>query len=267
MILRHDVLDGVCVAAVFDDRGQMVALYAQPDDDRAWLGDIYTAQVTRYAPAQRAFFLDMGKDGEGFLPHKEAGFLSPGQKVVVCVERPATRQKKIRCSLLDGEAEAVLGRMEHGADVILQAQNDYPSAVVNDAGLEDYDAAILALLNPEVQVKQGINLVIESMTALTAVDINNADPEMTPLEVNRLVTKTLAHELRLRNIGGQIVVDFLRLRDPKHRTTLENAIQQAVTLDPCQVQLFGFTRLGLFEMVRAKRGLPLAEVFALVHGA
>lgn len=263
MILRHDVLDGVRLAAVFDDRNQMIALYAQPDDERAWLGDIYTAQITRYAPAQRAYFLDMGADGEGFLPHKDGAVLSPGQKIVVCVERPATRQKKIRCSLLDAAPEVVSGRMEHGADVILQAQNDYPSAVVNDAGLEEYDAAVYALLEPVVQVKQGINIVIETMTALTAIDVNNADPEMTPLEVNRLVAKVLAHELRLRNIGGQIVVDYLRLRDPKHRTSLENAIQQSVTLDPCQVQLYGFTRLGLFEMVRAKRGLPLAEIFAL----
>lgn len=263
MILRHDVVDGVRLAAVFDDRGQMAALYAQPDDERAWLGDIYTAQITRYAPAQRAYFLDLGSDGEGFLPHDGDGVLQPGQKIVVCVERPATRQKKIRCSLLEGEPEAVLGRMEHGADVILQAQNDYPSAVVNDSGLEDYDDAILSLLQPHVQVKQGVDIVIETMTALTAIDVNNADPDMTPLEVNRLVTKVLAHELRLRNIGGQIVVDYLRLRDPKHRAALETSIQQAVTLDPCQVQLYGFTRLGLFEMVRAKRGLPLAEIFAL----
>lgn len=263
MILRHDVLDGVRLAAVFDDRGEMLALYARPDDARAWIGDVCIAQVTRYAPAQRAFFLDLGTDGEGFLPHKEADGLIPGQKIIVRVERPATRSKKIRCALVEGVADAGVGCIERGPDILTLAQNDYPSSVIHEGGMEAHDALVLDLLQPVVSVRQGVELVIEPVTGLTAVDVNNADPELTPLEVNRLVTKVLARELRLRNIGGQIVVDYLRLRDPKHRAALENVIQQAVTPDPCPIQLYGFTRLGLYEMVRTKRGLPLAEIFAL----
>lgn len=263
MFLRSDVLDGVRLAAVLDDRQSLVALYARPEDDRPWLGDIYAAQVTRYAAAQRAYFLDIGMGQQAFLPHKDEGFLQPGQFITVMVERPKTRDKHIRCSLVDGAASSV-GRVQHGPDLAAQALADYPMAQGVNQGLEDFDSAILDLLEPRVVVQNGIEMVIESVTALTAIDINNADPELSPLEVNRLVTKPLAQQLKLRNIGGQVLVDFLRLRDPKHRTALQNAIQQAVTLDPCPVQLYGFTRLGLFEMTRTKRGLPLAEIFALV---
>lgn len=266
MELRHDTLDGMHLAAVIE-RDQLVALYAQPNDERPWLGDYYVAQVTRYAPAQRAYFIDIGEKDEAFLPHAEAALLAPGQKIMVRVERPATMDKKIRCSLIDmGDATAI-GRVGLGPNVLGMAQRDYPSAQLVLAGMEDYDNVILDLLEPKVNVQDGIDIVIESVTALTAIDVNNADPKLQPLEVNRLVTRSIAQQLRLRNIGGQVVVDFLRLRDPKHRASLESAIQQAVTLDPNPVQLYGFTRLGLFELTRTKRGLPLETVYALSNGA
>ena len=263
MIIRYDILDGVRLAAALDDRGQIVAIYAQPNDERPWMGDYYVAQVTRWAPAQRAYFLDLGPDGEAFLPHNDAMQLIPGQKLMVQVERPATKDKQIRCSLVESCDSTTLGRVGFGHDVIAQALHDYPMADVNVGGLEDFDTLIFDLLDKKVYVQEGVNLVIEAVTALTAIDVNNADPGLQPLEVNRVVCKEIARQLKLRNIGGQVMIDFLRLRDPKHRTALQVAIQQAVTLDPCPVQLYGFTRLGLFELTRTKRGLPLATVFEL----
>lgn len=263
MIIRYDVLDNVRLAAVLDDRNQIAALYAQPKDDRPWLGDYYAAQVTRFAPAQRAYFLDLGADGEGFLPQTDKLQLNPGQRVIVQVERPATRDKQLRCSFIDQCEASTLGRVGIGRDVIAQALDDYPMAEVNVGGLEDFDTAIYDLLDSKIWVQEGINIVIDEVTALTAIDVNNADPHLTPLEVNRLVAREIARQLKLRNIGGQVLVDFLRLRDPKHRSVLEAALQQAVTLDPCPVQLYGFTRLGLFELTRTKKGLPLREIFAL----
>jgi Ribonuclease G/E len=263
MELRYDVLDDVRLAAIIDRDRQLVGLYAQPNDERGWLGDIYTAQVTRYAPAMRAYFLDIGEEKEAFLPHKDDSSLSPGQKIMVQVDRPATSEKQMRMTLLDVSDGGPPGKIGLGPDVVGQAQRDYPMAQLVLERLEDYDATILELLKPKIAVQDGVNIIIERTKALTAIDVNNADPEMKPLEVNRAVTKTIAQQLRLRNLNGQILIDYLRLRDPKHRTSLQSTIQQAVTLDPCAVQLFGFTKLGLFELTRTKRGLPLAEVFAL----
>jgi Ribonuclease G/E len=264
MELRYDVLDNVRLAAIFE-REQLIGLYAQPDDNRGWIGDIYTAQVTRYAPAQRAYFLDIGEEREAFLPHKEDTALIPGQKIMVQVERPGTKDKQMRMALLDVSDGGPPGKIGLGPDVVGQAQRDYPMTQFVLERLEDYDAEILDLLNPVVKVQDGVNIIIEHTKALTAIDVNNADPEMKPLDVNRAVTKTIAQQMRLRNLNGQILIDYLRLRDPKHRTSLDAVIQQAVTLDPCAVQLFGFTKLGLYELTRTKKGLPLGEVFALVR--
>lgn len=261
MDLRRDTLDGVQLAGVID-RGQLIALYAQPDDARPWMGDVYGAQITRYAPAQRAYFLDMGHDVEGFLPASDKNQFMPGQKMTVRIERPATDGKHVRCSMVRDTAD-MLGLMTRGGDVVVQAQQDFASTILLSGDLQDYDAAIIGLLDPIVHVQEGITLVIESVTALTAVDINNADPSMTPLEVNRVAAKALAQQMRLRNLNGQIVVDFLRLRDPKHREILGESFAQAVAFDPCPVELLGFTRLGLYEMTRTKRGVPLKTVFDL----
>ena len=264
MELRYDVLDGVRLAAVFE-REQLIGLYAQPDDDRGWLGDIYTAQVTRYAPAQRAYFLDIGEEKEAFMPLADASMLSPGQKIMVQVERPATKDKQMRMALLDISDGGPPGKIGLGHDVVHHAQKDFPTAQLVLERLEDHDAEILDLLRPTVKIQDGVNIIIERTKALTAIDVNNADPEMKPLEVNRTVTKTIAQQMRLRNLNGQILIDYLRLRDPKHRVSLETVIQGAVTRDPCAVQLYGFTKLGLYELTRTKKGLPLAEVFSLVR--
>lgn len=265
MQLRCDVLDGVRLAAVLDDRDGLVALYARPDDDRAWLGDQYQAQVTRFAPAQRAYFLDLGGE-EAFLPvpAKEAE-LKPGQKITIQIERPATRDKKIRCTLIKDTASGDLGRIASGPDLSSQALHDYPELTILPLGLEDFDAQIYALMEPCVTIQEGVEIVIDPVTALTAIDVNNADPTLTPLEVNRLAAYEIARQLRLRNIGGQVLVDFLRLRDPKHREALENSLQQAITHDPNPVHLYGFTRLGLFELTRTKKGLALNEIFSLTR--
>ena len=259
MELRRDTLDGVQLAGVLD-RGELVALYAQPDDERPWMGDVYGAQVTRYAPAQRAYFLDMGHGVEGFMPASDKSQFLPGQMVTVRIERPATDGKHMRCSLALDSADAP-GLIQRGGDVVVQAQQDFPSTVLQSGGLQDYDSVIIGLLDPVVYVQEGLTLVIEQVTALTAVDVNNADPGLTPLEVNRLAGKVFARQMRLRNLNGQIVVDFLRMRDPRHREILGAAFAQAVAFDPRPVELLGFTRLGLYELTRTKRGLPLKTVF------
>lgn len=261
--LRQDILDGVLLTAVLE-RGELAGLYARPEKPCGWPGDVYNASVRRYAPAQRAYFLDIGAEGEAMLPLNDAALLAPGAKITVQVERPATRDKQMRVSLLKQEADArPIGLIAKGPNDTTQALLDFPGAKAVPGGLESHDHAILSLCEPLVTVRDGISLVIERITALTAIDVNNADPSVTPLQVNRAVLPVLVRQWRLRNLNGQILVDFLRLRDPAHRKALEDDLADLVASDPCPVKLYGFTRLGLFELTRTKRGLPLAEVFAL----
>jgi ribonuclease G len=69
--------------------------------------------------------------------------------------------------------------------------------------------------------------------------------------------------MRLRNLSGQIIVDCLRLHNAEQRTVLQEDLKQVIANDPRAIALYGFTRLGLFEMTRERVGLPLSEILAL----
>ena len=107
------------------------------------------------------------------------------------------------------------------------------------------------------------NLHIQETHALTAIDVDTGGANFgsksdTHFEVNVMAIEELAKQLRLRNIGGIIVVDFLRVpeEDQKRMMTL---LKEKEKTDP-RLQVGGFTKLGLFELQRKKAGLPLSEL-------
>lgn len=255
MRIAHDVIDGVRYAAVIDGK-KLHALYARPDDDRPWHGDVLKAKILRYVSVQRAYFLDIGGE-EAFLPHKDATLFAGGETIFVRVERPATTIKNIRCTLSD------MSEKSRGPDLILQAQSDYPDISDVSQGLQDFDAAIIALRDKTVDVQSGLSIVIEETQAFVAIDVNNADPNLKPIDANRAAFAELLRQMRLRNLSGQIIVDCLRLHNAKHKTELQDELKKNAQGDPRAIALYGFTRLGLFEMTRERVGLPLSEILAL----
>ena len=107
----------------------------------------------------------------------------------------------------------------------------------------------------------GGSLVIERTEALTAVDVNGGE-RGTPLAVNLEAARELARQLRLRNIGGVVVVDFISMKAPAEGEQVVQTLSGAVAGDPAGTQVYGMSRLGLVELTRARRGPALAEVLA-----
>ncbi len=249
------VIDGVRMAAV-SQQNKLLAVYARPDDARLWLGDVVAAKVTRYAAAQRAFFVSIDKT-EALLPMADEKKLSIGQNITVRIGRPATRQKAPRVELADAAPV-------RGPDLRTQAEADFPD-LKNDGDFDGIVHLISDLLSPTVIIQNGVNIIIEETSALAAIDINNADPNLSPLQANQLVATEIMHQIKLRNLGGQILIDFLRLRDPAQRSELQNGLTNLAASDPARIDLYGFTRLGLFELTRARQGLSLGEIFALAR--
>ncbi len=127
-------------------------------------------------------------------------------------------------------------------------------------------------LSPVVGLPGGGSLIISQTPALTAIDVNSggADSgtrEQTALDVDREAAAEIAREIRLRNISGLIVVDFVPIRDSDHKQNLLDALNAAVAADPQGPHVVGYTRMGLVEMTRRKQGLSLQEIFTGVWGA
>nr|WP_295825713.1 ribonuclease E/G [uncultured Azospirillum sp.] len=123
----------------------------------------------------------------------------------------------------------------------------------------DLDSAIAELLDVRVPLPLGGSLVIERTEALTVVDVN-AGERGNPLDVNLDAAAEIARQLRLRNVGGIVVVDFVNMRSRGDAERVLAALSQAVESDPVQTQVYGMSKLGLVELTRARRGTPLTAL-------
>lgn len=96
------------------------------------------------------------------------------------------------------------------------------------------------------------------------IDVDSGTPEtgspgQSALAVDLAAAGLIARQIRLRSLGGAIVVDFVGLDDRHARERVRTAFARALATDPARPQLLGWTRLGHFELVRPRRLRPLAE--------
>jgi ribonuclease G len=106
---------------------------------------------------------------------------------------------------------------------------------------------------------------IEVTRAAVLVDVDSGtpeagSPERTGLAVNLAAAEAIARQIRLRNLGGGIVVDFIGLNDRRLRGSIRDVLAKALASDPVCPQILGWTRLGHLELVRPRHGRPLGEV-------
>jgi len=107
----------------------------------------------------------------------------------------------------------------------------------------------------------GGSVILQGTAALTAIDVNKGSDKDSKLSTNIEAAKEVARQLRLRNCGGIIVVDFLKMKSKAEQGKLIAALEEAINDDPCTVQIHGMTALGLIEMTRKRRTPPLDERF------
>ncbi len=130
----------------------------------------------------------------------------------------------------------------------------------DDFGVLD---AIDALLTPRVPLPGGGWMMIETTTALTAVDVNTG-ADMSPaaaLKTNLAAVEELPRQLLLRGLGGQIVVDAAPA-SKRDRPKIEAALKRALKSDPVDTTPAGWTPLGNLELLRKRERRPLAELLA-----
>lgn len=126
----------------------------------------------------------------------------------------------------------------------------------------DVDGEIARAAGRRVPLAYGGSLVIDRTEALTVVDVNGGE-RGNPLATNLDACPEIARQLRLRNIGGIVVVDFVNMGRAGDRDAVVRALSEAVAADPVATHVYGMSRLGLVEVTRARRGPALADLLAL----
>ncbi len=130
----------------------------------------------------------------------------------------------------------------------------------------DLIGAIEDLFQPYAILPSGANLIIQEAAALTAIDVNSGADKRGRLAINIDAGREIARQIRLRNMGGILVVDFLKMKGAEEREKLLRALEDAFNEDPCTVQIHGFTALGLLEVTRNRRTPALIDRFQSAIG-
>lgn len=131
-----------------------------------------------------------------------------------------------------------------------------------DLGLFDFHDMldqIEDLFQPYVLLKAGGSIIIQETAALTAIDINRGSDTRANLTINLDALQEIGRQIRLRNLGGIIIVDCLKITKKAEKDALLQALKDMAATDPCTVQIHGLTALGLAEITRNRRTPALQE--------
>ncbi|WP_429030467.1 ribonuclease E [Aeromonas veronii] len=127
------------------------------------------------------------------------------------------------------------------------------------------ESQIESAFQREVRLPSGGSIVIDPTEALTSIDINSSratkggDIEETALQTNLEAADEIARQLRLRDLGGLIVIDFIDMTPVRHQREVENRLREAVHQDRARIQLGRISRFGLLEMSRQRLRPSLNE--------
>ena len=136
-----------------------------------------------------------------------------------------------------------------GTDIALKENED-----VFD--IYDVKKEISKLENRKIWLKCGGFITIDKTEALTAIDVNtgkytgNKSVEDTVFKVNKEATVEIAKQLRLRDIGGIIIIDYIDMKNEKNKEEIQTLLEEKLKLDRAKTQVEGFTKLDLMELTR-----------------
>ena len=166
---------------------------------------------------------------------------------------------------------ALLKELKEFCDEVVPDLTDWldihtgPRPIFDDYGVTDQmeDA-----LGPMLPLPSGGNIVIAETAALTTIDVNTGTAssitgeEEAAFSTNTTAAAEIGRQIRLRNLAGLIVIDFVSMKNKRRRAKVLDALRDAVAGDPSEVQVAGYTRLGLVEMTRRRRHASLAETLS-----
>jgi ribonuclease G len=132
--------------------------------------------------------------------------------------------------------------------------------------LYNVETEIEKALSRRVELKSGGTLVIDQTEAMTTIDVNTGgfvgsrNFDDTVFKTNLEAAQAIARQLRLRNLGGIIIIDFIDMESIEHRNAVLDELRRATARDRTRITLNGFTTLGLVEMTRKRTRESLAHV-------
>ena len=255
-VIEHAI--GEDRAAVYEGR-RLVELHAH----RSWkttprTGDSYQGRVTSIDASVAGAWVDLGTDATPalmpFAAQRGMPKLTEGQGVDVTVIRSQIGDKGATVRFVAEHDGAKPGRT---ASLSLKERltATYPDIIFDEASVNAVDEAV----EKHVALPGGGSITMEQTQALLAIDVDKGSAPSAASAANA-AAKTIASQLRLRGLGGLVVIDFPNLRQSKQRKTLEKTLDAGFETDPAITKFMPLSRFGVIEMTRSKPDLSLDEI-------
>jgi len=125
---------------------------------------------------------------------------------------------------------------------------------------------IRVIYQDRVELKSGGYIIINPTEAMTTIDVNSGrasnkrNVEETAYRTNMEASEEIARQLRLRDLGGLIVIDFIDMRDRKHEAEVEKAFKKALHVDRSRIQMSRISKFGILELSRQKKQSTIQEI-------
>ena len=198
-----------------------------------------------------------GDDDQGFAPSDGPTILRRRSDALsrLCDDWPAGALDGI---LVDGAAVGAAV-----CDAMRQKRSDvvhFATAKERSEIRDKIDVAIDQAASSDFRTRAGVCVRFERTRALTVIDVDTAGSGLSPLEANLEAARAIARLLRLKQIGGVCVIDFITIETKEERKTLADAVREWTRLDPRIGDVGAVSARGLLELTRAKTGLSIAEL-------
>ncbi len=286
--------------AAWAEDGEPAELYVERGDTKP-PGSRHLGRVVRVVRALDAALVDIGDARPGFLPLRdvpEGVTAAEGARLVVEVRREAWQDKAPRLTAkvpatdvanLDppvllfptaGLAAALALRIPAAplriatddTAILAELRGAFPQIEIAHHGASSWpfelDAVFETALSPSLTLDSDGTVHIEETRTATLIDVDTGTPAggssaRAVRAANLAAARLIARQLRLRNIGGAVVIDFVGLGRNAGRRGQQDAVRQALETaladDPAKPQLLGWTRLGHLELMRPRRGRSLGD--------
>lgn len=165
---------------------------------------------------------------------------------------------KVYKALLEGKQSSPVPKVE-----VIYYKSPYVSLIKHF----HLDSTFHSLLQPRINLRHGGSIVIEKTEALTAIDINTGsfklltNSKATLLWINCEAATEIARQLKLRNIGGIIVIDFIDMKSQKDQMILLNHLSQVLKPDRGKPKIIQLSEIGLIELTRKREGQNIYDIF------
>ncbi len=224
--------------------------------------------------SEEALLEDLNETIARFLQLKAKSIHQCAFAILEKSEEPYIQKLKTTdLSLLDGiltDEEDIFAEIEQKLPYLKEKEllKFYNDKQVSLGTLYNFRGSVGKLIEKRVWLKSGANIIIEQLETMTVIDINSgkniSKNETAILEINKEAAVEIARQLRLRNISGMIIIDFINMKSKEHMDELIAVLKEQIKKDSVTCSFMDVTKLGLVELTRKKTYKSLKELITFV---